>query len=40
MASGKAKEQQAETSSNSLQEIEDFLKPKFSELDTRQNSIM
>ena len=39
MASRKAKEQQAATSSNSLNEIKDLLYTKFSELGTRRTSL-
>ena len=39
MVSRKAKELQAVTSSNSLEEIKDLLNSKFSELDTRLTSL-
>ena len=39
MASRKAKEQQAVSNSNSLEEIKDLLNAKFSELDTRLASL-
>ena len=39
MASRKAKEQQAATSSNSLEEIEDLLNTKFSDLRTKLTSL-
>ena len=39
MASGKAKEQQAATSSNSSEKIKDLLNTKFSELSTRLTSL-
>ena len=39
MTSRKAKEQQAATSSNSLEEIKDLLNAKFSELGTRLASL-
>ena len=39
MASRKAKEQQAATSSNGLKEIKDLLNAKFSELGTRLRSL-